>query len=185
MDKNKLLLNICSNTWDIVHLNNLTLFEDYHDRCIRYFTVDVFLDEDIPDEEFDFALASKLPRIRFYCVLCYEDFNSSDLRDVCDYTSEDLLTIADELLKYDPYASSFLYIDRYEVYSDIFDAVDVHRIMMLLSEFVYYKMNINPEYVAMLQPTNVNYNIDCYPMGMMNQMAEFESGVYIRETDTL
>lgn len=185
MNKNKVLLNIYPNMWDIAQLNDLTLCEDFYDRCVRHFMVDVFLNEDIPDEEFDLALQSKQPRIRFFCVLCYEDFNSSDLHDVCDYASSDLATISEELLKFDPDASSMLYIDRYEVHSDIFDVIDVRRIMKLLTEFVYNKMNINPEYLAMLQPTNANYNIDCYPMGMMDNMVELESGVYIREVDTL
>lgn len=184
MDKNSLIFSLGHSMWDFADLSKQEFCKGYHERCIKNMHVDVFLDNDIDeDEDFVAALDTKQPRIRFYCTLCYEDYDSSDLLEMCDDESGDLYVVANELKKYDPYADSMLYIDSYELHTDVFYACDIQRIMDMLPEFVYNRMNILPEYVAMLHPTNASYNMDCYPIGIMNLMVELDSGVFIREVE--
>lgn len=186
MDKNSLIFSLGHSMWDFADLSKQEFYNGYHERCIKNMLIDVFLENDINEyEDFVVALDTKQPRIRFYCTLCYEDHDSSDLSEMCDDESGDLYVVANELMKYDPYTDSILYIDRYELHTCVFDACDLQRIMDMLPKFVYNRMNILPGYVAMLHPTNASYTVDCYPMGRMNDMVELESGVYIRETDTL
>lgn len=184
MDKDSLIFSLGHSMWDLADLSMLEFNECYHERCIKNMLIDVFLHDDIDeDEDFNVALDTKQPRIRFYCTLCYEDDNSYDMVAMCDDESRDLYIAANELRKYDPHVDSMLYIDRYELHTDVFDTCDVQRILNMIPQFVYDKMNIMPEYVAMLHPTNASYNVDCYPHGVMDHMVELGSGVFVRETD--